>query len=72
VKLQHDSKQACLLTWCQILLIHYTVDLSSVRSLLTSDSSPYMTLSNIVGVWWMTVVDDKRVAVVSLCFCKCS
>jgi len=39
---------------------------------LTSDSSPYMTLSNIVGVWWMTVVDDKRVAVVSLCFCKCS
>jgi len=40
MKLQH----AYQLTWCQILLIHYTVDLSSVGSLLTSDRSPYMML----------------------------
>ena len=58
MKLQH----AYQFTWCQILLIHYTVDWSSVGSLLTFDSSPYMTLKNSVGVWWMTV--EKRVAVV--------
>jgi len=26
MKLQHGSQHAYQLTWCQILLIHYTVD----------------------------------------------
>jgi len=34
-----------------------------VGSLLTFDRSPYMTLWNLVGVWWMTM--GKHVAVVS-------
>jgi len=36
MKLQH----AYQLTWCQILLIHYTVHWSNVVSLLTFDRSP--------------------------------
>jgi len=62
MKLQHGSQHAQL-TWYQILLIHYTVDWSSVGSLLTFDRSPYMTLQNLEEVWWMTV--GKHVAVVS-------
>jgi len=44
MKLQHGFRHAYQLTWCQILLIHYTVDRSSVVSLFTFDRSPYMTL----------------------------
>jgi len=32
MKLQHGSQHAYQLTWCQILLFHYTVDWSSVGS----------------------------------------
>jgi len=53
--LQQGSQHAYQLTWCQILLIHCTVDWSSVGPLLTFDRSPYMTLYNLEGVWWMTV-----------------
>jgi len=43
MKPQHGSQHAYQLTWCQILLIHYTVDWLSAGSLFTFDRSPYMT-----------------------------
>jgi len=44
MKLQHGSQNDYQLTWCQILLIHYTVGCSGVGSWSTFDRSPYMTL----------------------------
>jgi len=40
---QYGAQHVYQLTWCQILLIHYTVDRSSVGSLFTFVRSPYMT-----------------------------
>jgi len=62
MKLQHGTQNAYQLSWCQIFLIHYTGDLSSVGSLLTLDRSPCMMLYNL-GIWWIT--GGKRVAVMS-------